>query len=109
MPTSVDLKCPHKGCGLPLRIARKEDKKTKFTCDNKHETFYTERYLKRFLSSENVRGDLSKECSRCHTPICVRDRVAQDDAKQRGRVECSVCGLVQVYRADIGKWVPEDD
>jgi len=108
MPTSVNLKCPHRGCGLPLRVVRVDDKTVKFKCRKDHERSYTKKYLQRFLSPENVRGDLPQECPKCYTPICVRDRVAQNDAKKRGRVECSVCGTTWVYDPNTRTWIIEE-
>lgn len=107
MPTSVDLKCPHKKCGLPMRVVRVDDESVKCVCRGKfpHETIYTKKYFQRFLNPKNVRGDLPQECPKCGMPIRERSRTVQNDAKQLGRVDCQRCQTSFLYDRGINCWV----
>ena len=107
-PTQVDIKCPIKGCGLPLRVVSNDGIFVICKCAKGHRKQYTKRYFKRFLSPENIRGDLSQECPQCYTPIKERSRTLQGDAKEIGRIECSICGMILLYDPNIHKWVPAD-
>lgn len=107
-PTQVDLKCPIKGCNLPLRIVVDNGDYVICKCANEHRKRYTKRYFKRFLPPENIRGDLPQGCPRCRTPIKERSRTLQSDAKKIGRIDCSVCGITLLYDSNSHKWVPAD-
>lgn len=108
MPTQLDMKCPTKGCGLPLRIVAADDKSVTCECANGHRKQYTRRYFKRFSSPENIRGDLPQECPRCYKPIRERGRTVQNDAKKLGKISCSNCQTTLLYDANTNKWIPDD-
>ena len=104
-PTQVDIKCPTRGCGLPLRLVSDDGTSVTCRCAEGHITKYTKRYFRRFLSPENIRGDFSQECPQCHTPIKERGCTLQGDAKEIGRIECSICGITLLYDSNTHKWV----
>ncbi|MBU1092087.1 hypothetical protein KJ836_00155 [Patescibacteria group bacterium] len=109
-PTSVNIRCPVRGCRLPLRVVT-VDANGDVTCEcaSGHRKQYTKQYFQRFLSPENVRADLPQACPACHKPIRERSRTAQDYAKEIGRVECSCCQTMLIYNPNTNKWEGADD
>jgi len=108
-PTALDMKCPVKGCKLPLCIVLTDNEYVICECANGHRRQYTRGYFRRFQSPDNVRGDLAQECPKCHKPIRERSRTAQNDAKGLGRIECSCCQTALLYDSNTQKWVIADD
>lgn len=109
MPTALNMKCSFMGCGLSLRVVSVNSDGITCICSAGHRKRYTKRYFKRFVSPENVRGDLLQECPKCHKPIIERSRTAQNYAKQLGRAECSGCQTVFLYDSNTNKWVVADE
>lgn len=108
-PTSLDIKCSTRGCNLPVRIVKVGADYVVCKCADGHRRQYTRRYFKRFLDPKNIRADVPQECPVCHTLIRDRTRTAQNDAKEIGRADCSVCETTLLYDPNTRKWIIADD